>query len=61
MNRKVERVESTSQDAPKQAPGAQGNSEHPEQRGYTAQSTTPLNASDLKPPKGDTAVQPPKK
>ena len=35
-------------------------SDHPERRGYTAQNPTPLNVQDLKPPKGDTAVQGPK-
>lgn len=31
-----------------------------EDRGYSAQNPTPLNPQDLKPPSGDTAVQPPK-
>lgn len=36
------------------------NSRPSERRGYTAQNPEPLNPQELKPPRGDTAVQPPK-
>ncbi len=39
----------------------QGRTKPPETKGYGAENPTPLNAEDLTPPKGDTAVQPPER
>ena len=51
---------SPTQEAGQTGSDRKSNAESGEQRGYTAQNPTPLNAQDLQPPKGGTGVERPK-